>query len=135
MPETGYYESVPRPESIEALLRYLHGNPVVTEIEEIGPQVIQVTRVGKSTLTVFMTNIYIVSESDVAEISADHRVNAIVTMSAWNGYTRDAKTAAHTKGIGLFKFKEFLGAVYYEGKHFLDYTPPDPDRKRRRPRP
>ena len=128
MPDVGYYEKIPRRGSIEKLIEYLGTNPVVTDVVEVRPQVIQIERDGKSTLTVFMTNIYHVSDSDVLEISAANQgLSAIVTMSAWNGYTNSAKQRAKKMGIGLFKFAEFLGAVYYDKERFLDYTPPERD--------
>lgn len=130
MPEAGPYEKKPRPESIKMLIEYLGGNPIVKSVRQTGDQLVEITRSKGSDLTVFMTNIYIVSEADVEEITAKFDVDAIVTMSAWNGYTTDAKVAARAKGVGLFKFREFLGAVYYAGNKFLDYTPPDADKKR-----
>ena len=73
-----------------------------------------------------MTNIYIVGLADVYEILTQaHPLDAIVTMSAWNSYTTEAEAYCKEQSIGLFKFKEFLGAVYYEGDKYLDYIPPD----------
>ena len=81
-----------------------------------------------------MTNIYVVGLADVYEIlSGDDQLNAIVTMSGWNGYTTEAKKQCKEVGVGLFKFGEFLGAVYYGGSEYLDYIPPD-ERERRETR-
>ncbi|WP_457756139.1 hypothetical protein [Thermodesulfatator indicus] len=130
MPEFGKYEKIPRPESIETFIKYLNSNPIVIKIERKGLQLIEIIRKGKSSLKVFMTNIYIVSLADVYEILSEvGQVDAIVTMSAWNSYTKEAKEECKKIGIGLFKFKEFMGAVYYEGQQFLDYVHPD-DRKK-----
>jgi len=126
MPELGRYKKVPRPESIETFIRYLSSNPVVISIERKGLQLVEIIRNGKSNLKVFMTNIYIVGLADVYEILSEvGHVDAIVTMSAWNSYTQEAKEECRRKNIGLFKFKEFMGAVYYDGQQFLDYIHPD----------
>jgi hypothetical protein len=125
MPETGFYEERPRPAAVSTLIRYIDSNSAVTNVAQTGPQTLYIERQGKPPLRVFLTNIYTVSESDVMEIiSANRLVNAIVTMSAWNGYTYDAKIFCKKHKIGLFKFKEFLGAIYYSGQRFLDYAPP-----------
>jgi len=130
MPEFGKYEKIPRPESIETFIKYLNSNPIVIKIERKGLQLIEIIRKGKSNLKVFMTNIYIVSLADVYEILSEvGQIDAIVTMSAWNSYTKEAKEECKKRGIGLFKFKEFMGAVYYDGQQFLDYVHPD-DRKK-----
>ena len=126
MPEHGKYEKFPRPESIETFIQYLSSNPVVINIEHKETQLIEIIRNGKSNLKVFMTNIYIVGLADVYEILSEvGHVEAIVTMSAWNSYTQEAKEECRRKNIGLFKFKEFMGAVYYDGQQFLDYIHPD----------
>jgi hypothetical protein len=126
VPDHGYYEKVPRPESIEKLIEYVSANKVVTDVKRESTQVILVERETYSSLRVFMTNIYIVGLADVHDILTQAgEVNAIVTMSAWNGYTSEAKQFCKDRRIGLFKFKEFLGAVYYDGDGYLNYIPPD----------
>ena len=126
MPELGKYEKVPRPESIETFIRYLSTNKVVVDIIHEKDQIIKIKRKSKSEIRVYMTNIYIVSISDIYEILLQARdIDAIVTMSAWNSYTREAKQQCRSRNIGLFKFNEFFGAIYYDGKQFVDYVPPD----------
>ncbi|HUZ72227.1 MAG TPA: hypothetical protein VMU87_04520 [Stellaceae bacterium] len=133
MADHGYYEKRPRPESRKKLIEYLGTNPVVSGIEELDYQVLRIARDGKSALTVFLTNNYIVSQADVLEmIAAQPDINAIITMSAWNQYTGDAKDECKRRKMGLFTFKEFLGAVYYEGQKFVEYVPPDPNKPRAR---
>ena len=98
MPELGRYKKVPRPESIETFIRYLSSNPVVISIERKGLQLVEIIRNGKSNLKVFMTNIYIVGLADVYEILSEvGHVDAIVTMSAWNSYTQEAKEECRRK--------------------------------------
>lgn len=126
MPDLGYYEKNPRPESRNKLINFLRGTRGVGGVEEVSYQVITVIRNEKPTVKTFLTNVYIVSLSDVYEIMSEHPdLNAIVTMSAWNGYSKEAKEDCRRRGVGLFTFKEFLGAVWYKGSRFLNYTPPE----------
>ena len=116
------FEKVPRPESIHDLIRYLESSKVVTDVERVDDQLIRVDRNNGSAITAFLTNIYIIGEADAFEILSKHgSIDCIVTMSAWNGYTASAKTNCSREGVGLFTFKEFLGAVYRTGQKFLAY--------------
>ena len=120
------YRKLPRPSSIVAFQRYLEGKPVVSQVQQIKAQLFRIERWNKPSLLVHVTNLYIVSEADVYEILADDpEVDCIVTMSAWNSYTTSAKEMCREQGIGLFQFKEFMGAVYYSGTDMLDYIHPD----------
>src|SRR5690348_16039997 len=108
MPDYGYSEKQPRPAAISKLIQYLDGNPVINNVSRTGPQMIHIEREEHSSLRVYLTNIYTVSESDLFEILSENPlVDAIVTMSAWNGYTSGAKEFCKERSIGLFKFKEF----------------------------
>lgn len=135
MPDQGYYEKRPRPESIEKLSKYLNTKPGISSTRQLDEHRFLVNRSGKPNLNLFLTNIYIVGEADVIEILAEApEINTIVTMSAWNSYSHDAKIYAKEHDVGLFTFAEFLGAVYYDGKRFLDYTPPSAEERARRSR-
>ena len=126
MPEQGRYEKVPRPESIKKFVEYLQSSNAVEAVVCESNQLLSVERVKHPPLRVFMTNAYIVTLVDVHEILAQAgKVDAIVAMSEWNSYMAEAKTFCKERRIGLFKFKEFLGAVYYDGDRYLDYVPPD----------
>jgi len=116
------FKKIPRPESIDALIKYLQSSRVVTDVEKVDDQLIRVNRSNGPAITAFLTNIYIVGEADVVEILSEHGgIDCIVTMSAWNEYTTSAKTHCSREGVGLFTFKEFLRAVYRTGQKFLDY--------------
>lgn len=120
------FKRTPRPESIETLIKYLKSSGIVAEVERINNQLIRVTRIDKPTIIAFLTNIYIVGEADVVEILSEHSdIDCIITLSAWNSYTGGAKSVCKKRNVGLFVFKEFLGAVYYTGQKFLDYISPD----------
>jgi hypothetical protein len=126
MPELGKYEKLPRPDSIEKFLQYLSANPIISEIQRLDKQVFYIHRKEKRDLKIYLTNVYIVGIADVIEIlSLVSDIQAVVTMSAWNSYTNEAKMYCRRQQIGLFKFKEFLGAVYFDGNRFFDYIPQD----------
>ena len=121
------------PGSIERFVGYLQSSNAVKDVVRESDQLLVVERVRHRSLRVFMTDVYIVSLADVLDISDQAgEVDAIVTMSEWNGYTAEAKSFCKKEGIGLFKFKEFLGAVYYDGARYLDYIPPDERERGRR---
>lgn len=128
MPDVGFYEKTPRPESIQKLIDYLEGNPRVSEIRRDAEQTITVVRKGMPDIRVYMTNIYIVGLADVYDIMSQGKFDAIVTMSAWNAYTSEAKRLTKDNGVGLFTFKEMLGAAYWAGGKFLDYVTPEKGR-------
>lgn len=124
MPEGGRYEKIPRPESIEAFIKYVLSKPFIKEVERLDKQVFEVKRKNNSNIKVFLTNIYAVSQVDVIDILTEYpNIDCIVTVSAWNKYSRSAKIEAIKNNIGLFKFKEFLGAVNYDGEEFVNYKP------------
>lgn len=128
MPEGGKYEKLPRPDSIKAFIKYVSSKTFVKNIEKLDLQILKINREEKSSIIVYLTNIYVVSEADVIEILSDNpNIDCIVTVSAWNKYTKTANSEAKKNNIGLFKFKEFLGAVYYDGESFVNYEPPTDD--------
>jgi hypothetical protein len=88
----------------------------VEAVDEIDCQTYRVNRAdGLSTVTVYITNLYTVGYADIMEIiSTTLNLNCIVTMSNWNGYTREAKAYAAENRIGLFKFAEFMGALNFK---------------------
>jgi hypothetical protein len=136
MPDSGHFEERPRKESVDIFVKYLKSNPVVEDVIVESECRLIVRRKSKADLRVYLTNTYVLGDADVHEIfSEDPNIDAIVTMSQWNGYSESAKLNCKGRGVGLFKFGEFLGAVYYEGEKFLDYSPPsDEEREARRGR-
>lgn len=128
MPELGKYEKIPRPESIDYFVKIVKSREFVQKIEYLRPQVFRIVRKDKHDIIVFLTNVYIVGEADVYEITSENKdINCIVTVSAWNSCSKDGKRLARTMNIGLFDMKEFLGAIYYAGTSFTNYTPPEKD--------
>jgi len=120
------YEDLPRPESVAFFMERLSGHKMVKNFNEPQTQIFVVERDKRDTLTIYLTNIYIVSEANVFDVQRRHPgVNCIVTISAWNRYTDEAKEVAKGQGIGLFRLSEFMGALYYDKQRFLDYVTPE----------
>lgn len=123
-------DKTPSRQSAKLFANYVSTKPHVGGVEEVEPQIFAISRTGMADLKVFLTNIYIVGEADVHEITSEKEgLDAIVTVSAWNSYTNAAKQTARRMGIGLFELREFMGAIYSDGERFLDYVHPD-DRER-----
>lgn len=125
MPESGYYEKRPRPEQREFLVAALSNRPVVSSVEELDDFRVDVIRPRMTTLRIYLTNKYTLSVADAMEILASSpEVNCIVSTMDYNEYSPEAKEFCMTRGVGLFRTRELLGAVYRNGSQFLAYVPP-----------
>jgi hypothetical protein len=120
------YEKVPRPESILFFEKGIRAHKVVSSSDKLQELFYNIKRTGgKSELKIFLTNLYIVGIADVHEILGGYpKVNGIVTMSAWNSYSNEAKAFCKSSSIGLFRYNEFYGALYYDEDKFYNYETP-----------
>lgn len=127
MPEGGYYEKIPRPESIEYFKKAMLVHSKVRDITQLEQQLFEITKINNKKLLVHLTNIYIVGEAEVYEIMSNHsdkKLDAIVTVSLWNQCASDGKYAAEQHDIGLFVMSDFLGALNFDGQNFINYISP-----------
>lgn len=60
---------------------------------------------------IYLINIYTVCLADVMEFSSTYDIDAIVTISIWNGYTLEAQEYSQNIGKGLFLFNELVAAL------------------------
>lgn len=101
-----------------------HHLVVTAELEEqeFYKAIVDVKRKGfYPRLKVYIADVYTLTVSDVSEIMATYpEVNCIVVISNWDHYTNIAKEEARINGIGVFTLTEFLEALNYRGKEFLD---------------
>lgn len=126
MAESGYYEKRPRPEHRDFLVSRLRTNGFVTRIEEIDDFHFLVERSGKTDIRIYLTNKYILSVTDVMEIlDRSPETTCIVSTMNYNQYTPEAKEYCMERGVGLFKAVELFGAIYRDGRSFLEYVPPE----------
>jgi len=109
-----------RPAQREMFRTYLLSKQVITDVSELRPGVFVVKKKGVREFLVRLVDIYTVSVADVARLlSEEPTISAIVTSSVWNSFTSDAVTFANEQGIGLFGFREFMGAVHRQGPVFV----------------
>ncbi|MEV7008892.1 hypothetical protein [Streptosporangium sp. NPDC051022] len=98
----------------------------VVRVEDVALYELRVHRKNLSTVRVAFTEIYILGIADLREILEEFpNIDAIVNLSLWNYYTKEAKGKAKEYGIGLFELKEFLGALNYAGDSFISYGDPE----------
>lgn len=72
-------------------------------------------------LIAYIADVYILTASDVSEILDKYQeVNCIVVISNWNHYTEMAKYEARMNKVGVFTLSEFLEAMKFHGKRFLE---------------
>lgn len=120
------YKDLPRPESITFFEKGINTHKMVSSVNKTQEQRYEIKRATKSDLKVYLTNLYVVGIADVHEIMSKFPgVNCIVTISNWNSYSNEAKEFSKSQGIGLFKYSEFYGALYYDNDGFYNYEPPE----------
>ena len=72
-------------------------------------------------LVTYIGDVYILTAADVREIVSEYEeIDCIVVVSNWDYYTSDAKDVAKGMRIGVFTLKEFMKAINYNGRRFLD---------------
>ncbi len=126
MAEVGRYEKRPRPEHRAYLVQRLGTKPTVSSVEEMDDFHFVVDRYDKSQIRIYLTNKYILSVADAIEIlEASPDTTCIVSTMDYNHYSPEAKEYCRERNVGLFRTGELFGAVYYDGKRFLDYMPPE----------
>ena len=114
-----------RPESVAFFEKAIGGHSMVEGLLPVGEQAYAVVRASPPTVRVWVCDVYRVSASDVAAILAeDPQIEAIVTMSIWNDVTVEAREDGATRGVGVFIFKELMGALNYQDDEFFNYQTP-----------
>jgi hypothetical protein len=135
MPEDGRYAREARPESWQWLTRTLEARREVISIAREGRFLLAVSRRSLSPLTLYVCNLYEVGVADVEEILREEpTIDAIVTMSLWNRYSPQAKELASQRSVGLFKPREFFGALGKEGRDFIEHLSAEQREELRRKR-
>ncbi|WP_430603074.1 hypothetical protein IGJ02_000396 [Enterococcus sp. DIV0724b] len=105
---------MPRRESILFFEKVIKNHDEVVSVEKIKECYYCLTLNSTKKYKVYLTNIYTVGIADVIDLSTVYDVDAIVTMSSWNSYTLEAKEYGQNMGIGVFIFKELMGAINYD---------------------
>ena len=110
--------------SIAFFEKAVGGHTRVSKLSSAGSQSYDLDRSGLSRVRVWVCDVYEVTSADVAAILADDpTVDAIVTMSMWNHVTAEAHAEGVDRGVGVFVFKELMGALNYAGDELVNYNP------------
>lgn len=109
-----YKSEKPRWDSIRYFEEVIKKHDRVTKVDKIEENYYCLTLADSRLYKVFVTNIYTVGIADVIEIMSDYKIDSIVTMSIWNGYSLEAKMHGRDLGVGVFLFKELMGALNLE---------------------
>lgn len=106
------FSDEPRPESVVYFEQILESHDKIVRYEKLEDFVYKLCLDGGKTYLVWLTNKYTVSINDVVE-KINENFDALVTISGWNGYTSEAKKYALENHFGLFKSREFMGALNF----------------------
>ena len=92
----------------------LESHKKVASFERTDDILFKITRTnGLSAVNMLLINVYTVGLADMFRAKQEFpALDCIVTSSAWNGYTREAKKHAVDSQIGLFVVREFSGALW-----------------------
>jgi hypothetical protein len=110
MPSDSEY---PKVESIRFFEEVIRTHSAVQKLETRGRCIYVVHRKKFDALVVVLTDIYIIGIADL--VGAKQRasdLDAVVTISNWNGYIRAAKEHGIEEGVGVFILGEFMGALH-----------------------
>ena len=117
----------PARSSLEYFERALENHTRVANVDRVTHQVYLIQRHTQSDVKLFLTDSYVLGLAEYYDIRGEiPDVDAIVTIGAYNSVSGDAWHQGQRDGVGVFQFKEFYGALNYEGRDFLAYVPPDP---------
>lgn len=106
------YSRYPRPESIRFFETTISNHSATRRLEKTEDYHYKIHRFDMPTFEVVVTNHYTIGLADYYEIKDEYpRIQGIVTISNWNGYTHQAKVAAKNQQIGIFVMNELLGAL------------------------
>jgi hypothetical protein len=112
--------------SIEFFTQAIGDHDKVIRVNQESDNVFVVERVGGlPEVRVWLCDVYTLGLADYFHITkADPDVDAIVTISGFNSWTREAKEQGYEDEVGVFKFGQFMGALHEDGDSFVHYQPP-----------
>ncbi|PGS96098.1 hypothetical protein COC98_19070 [Bacillus anthracis] len=127
MGELYYGEGLKKPLSngVDFLVKRLESKPTVTKVTRLEYDILEIERTGTySNLIIYLIDAYVLGEGAALEIIENNpKINTILVISLWNQYTSKAKELAKDYGVAIFTFNELMGAVFYNGKSYINYLP------------
>lgn len=106
------FNDEPREDSVDFFEKILSQHSMIASFKKTENFVYRLNLINNNSYLVRLTNKYSVSLSDIVE-GINEGFDAIVTISSWNDYTYDAKEYALQHDFGLFKIREFMGALNF----------------------
>lgn len=117
---------VARRESWEWLLNRLARHSRVASFVREGSYLVRIHKTNGEQVVLFFCDEYMVGvEALDAAREIAPQLDALVTSSVWNRYSRTAKEEAASDGIGVFRGTEILGALWKDGDEFVQYLSPE----------
>lgn len=102
--------------------KFLANHSFINRMEKLNIAMFDVDLKDGRSLRVFATNTYFFTEYTFEKVMAvDPAIDAIICSNPYGGYTWAAKALCINNKIGLFRLKEFMGAIRKDGDEFLNY--------------
>ena len=102
--------------------KFLANHSFIERMEKLNIAMFDVDLKDGRSLRVFTTNTYFFTEYTFDQIMAiDPAIDAIICSCPAAMYTKDVKALCIEHKIGLFKLREFMGAIRKDGDEFLNY--------------
>ncbi len=101
---------------------FLANHSFIEKMEVWNVAIFEVFLKDKRKLKVFVTNTYYFTEYTFEKILfTDPNIDAIICSNPYSCYSESAKIQCIRSKIGLFKLREFMGAIPHKGERFLNY--------------
>jgi hypothetical protein len=101
---------------------FLANHSFINRMEKLNIAMFDVELKDGRSLRVFATNTYFFTEYTFEKImTVDPAIDAIICSNPYGSYTWEVKALCIDRKIGLFKLREFMGAIRKDGDEFLNY--------------
>ena len=108
--------------SMEYVKRVVPQHSNVRVVRQIDQEQLLAIRQDMSEVRFVAADIYILGVADVRDLLTNFPdIDAIVKTNPNGEYSDEANEAASSAGVGLFTFREFMGALNFNGQRFLEY--------------
>jgi len=111
----GKNDDMPRKESITFFEKVMSGHNMVKSFARESSQIYIIHKINGDKIKVYITDIYTVGMADYLDIVSNYPdLDAIITLSNWNSYTKQVKEETIKNNFGIFVLEEFMGALNYD---------------------
>jgi len=111
----GKNDDMPRKESITFFEKVMSGHNMVKSCVRESSQIYTIHKTNGDKIKIYITDIYTIGMADYLDIVGNYSdLDAIITLSNWNSYTKQVKEEAIKNNFGIFVLEEFMGALNYD---------------------